>query len=144
MALSPPFLGVHLGYDSCLHLINVKIKPAAVPTVERALSNSTKGPAKIRWCLDLMLIDGDGFLSFRTSGNGTDAYVPDEEDGTVRAQYGKWYKAELLARWLRRYSEGGGRIVLHSIEGDGEAWGWEFDGRGRMRALSLGPHGKWE
>jgi len=35
-------------------------------------------------------------------------------------------------------------MVLHSVEVDGCAWGWEFDGKGRMRYLELTPVGKWE
>ena len=81
---------------------------------------------------------------FKASADGLDPYVPDEDDGTVPALHGKWYEAERFARWLRRHSEKGGRMILHSIEADGEAWGWEFDGRGRMRRLSLARVGKWE
>ena len=53
------------------------------------------------------------------------------------ARYGKWDEAGQFAAWLKHHSEEGGRIVLHSIEADGEAWGWEFDGHGKMRELSL-------
>jgi YD repeat-containing protein len=61
----------------------------------------------------------------------------------VPALHGKWYEDEQIASWLKLHSEKGGRVVLHSVEADGEAWGWEFDGRGRMRALALRPAGKW-
>ena len=47
-------------------------------------------------------------------------------------------EAESIAMWLRQHSEKGGRMVLHSIEGDGNAWGWEFDGRARMRGSTIG------
>lgn len=99
---------------------------------------------RLRFFLERAVIDSGGFLAFNASKDGLEPYVPDEDDGTVPALYGKWYKAERIARWLRRHSEKGGRIILHSIEADGEAWGWEFDGRGRMRQLGLARVGKWE
>jgi len=36
-----------------------------------------------------------------------------------------------------------GQIVLHSSEGDGLAWGWEFDGKGGMEYFQLDPVGRW-
>lgn len=88
------------------------------------------------------MIDSAGFLCFRASKDGHDPYVP-FDDGTVIALYGKWYVAEEIASWLKHHSEKDGRIVLHSIEGDGDAWGWEFDGKGKMRGLQLCSVGKW-
>ena len=134
-----------MGYESSLHLIDVKIKAESVPFVSRALRTKTgRGLLHLRPFLERAVIDSEGFLAFKASADGLDPYVPDEDDGTVPALHGKWYEAERFARWLRRHSEKGGRIVLHSIEADGEAWGWEFDGRGRMRRLSLARVGKWE
>jgi hypothetical protein len=134
-----------MGYESSLHLIDVKIKAGSVPLVSRALKTKTgRGLLHLRPFLERAVIDSEGFLAFKASKDGLDPYVPDEDDGTVPALYGKWYEAERFARWLRRHSEKGGRIILHSIEADGEAWGWEFDGRGRMRRLGLARVGKWE
>jgi len=133
-----------MGYESILYLIDVRIKPESAAMVTRALANPTmRGTLRISDILDRVVIDSGGFLAFSASEDGDDQYVPDEDDGTVPALSGKWYEAEDLARWLRRYCDGG-RIVLHSAEGDGDAWGWEFDGKGRMRALALVPTGKWE
>jgi len=133
-----------MGYESSLHLIDVKIKPASISLFKRALQTKKgRGLKYLRDFLDRALLDSDGFLAFRASDDGLDPYVPDEQDGTIPALYGKWYEAERFAAWLKCYSEKGGRIVLHSIEADGEAWGWEFDGRGRMRALRLRSTGKW-
>lgn len=133
-----------MGYESSLHLIDVKIKARSVPLVSRALKAKTgRGLIRLRFFLELAVIDREGFLAFRASEDGFDPYVPDE-DGTVPALSGKWYEAERVARWLRQHSEKGGRMVLHSNEADGEAWGWEFDGKGRMRPLHLVAVGKWE
>ena len=132
-----------MGYESSLHLVGVRVRAAAVPEVKRALENPGKrGTKDIAYFLRRAVIDSAGFLVFKASVDREDPYVPDEE-GTVVALYGKWYEAEQIARWISRHSRKGGRLVLHSIEGDGDASGWEFDGRGRMRELCLVPVGKW-
>lgn len=133
-----------LGYESSLHLIDVKIKAASVPVVKRMLkSRQGRRLSPLRDFLERAVLDSAGFLRFKASADGKDPYVPDEE-GTVPALFGKWHKAERIAGWLRQHCEEGGRIILHSTEADGAAWGWEFDGRGRMRAMVLRPLGKWE
>ena len=133
-----------MGYECSLHLINVKIKPRSVPEVRRMLeSQKSRGLSPLRSFLEHAVLDSEGFLTFKASARGNDPYVPDDE-GTVPALFGKWHGAESIARWVRKHSENGGRIILHSIEADGEAWGWEFDGRGRMRALELRQVGNWE
>ena len=125
-----------------LHLIDIKIKVESVPQVERALKARKGRGLPPPFFLERMVIDSDGFLAFK-SDDEYDVYVPDEEDGTVPALAGKWYEAEHLALWLKKHCEKDGRIVLHSLEADGAAWGWEFDGKGRMRELALVPVGKW-
>lgn len=133
-----------MGYESSLHLIDIKIKDESLSIVNDALARQ-KIPflESIESFLKSVVIDSSGFLCFKASENGYDPYVPDEE-GTVCAQYGKWNEDEEIASWLKLHSERGGRIILHSIEGDGAAWGWEFDGKGRMRQLKLCTVGKWE
>jgi len=134
-----------MGYESSLHLVDVKIKVRSVPAVSQALKTKTgRELIRLRFFLESAVIDSGGFLAFKASKDKLDSYVPNDDDGTVPALSGKWYEAERIARWLRRYCEKGGRIILHSSEADGAAWGWEFDGRGRMRPLDLVPVGKWE
>jgi hypothetical protein len=133
-----------MGYESELHLIDVKIRLSSLPSLLRTLKGEkARRPARLNSYFDLLVVDEDGFLRFKASKDRWDPYVPDEE-GTVPALLGKWYDAEQFARWLKRYSEEGGRVVLHSAEADGEAWGWQFDGKGRMRSLYLVPCGKWK
>ena len=132
-----------MGYESSLHLIDVKVKTESVPVVQRILkSRKGRGLSALRFFLERAVLDAEGFLAFKASEDGHDPYSPDEE-GTVPALLGKWYEAERIAEWLRQHSEEGGRIVLHSIEADGDAWGWEFNGRGKMRPLTLRPVGRW-
>ena len=95
------------------------------------MRSRARGGQCVEYFLDRAKIDSEGFLAFKASDDGLDTYDPDETDGTVPALAGKWYEAEYVARWLKRHCEKGGRLVLHSLEGDGAAWGWEFDGRGR-------------
>ena len=133
-----------MGYLSSLILIDVKIKAESEHLVEARLpSGRGRMRSALQFFLSQVVLDRQGFLAFEASSDGRDPYVPDE-DGTVPASEGKWYDAELIAGWLKLHSEKGGRLVLHSMEADGEAWGWEFNGRGRMRALRLRPVGKWE
>ena len=133
-----------MGYESSLHLIGVKIKPGLVPAVRRTLKNrASRKHSPLQFFFERAMLDRAGFLTFKASEDGEDPYVPDEEEGDVPALFGKWYEAERIAAWIKQYCEKGGRIVFHSVEADGEAWGWEFDGRGRMRALGLRPVGKW-
>ena len=132
-----------MGYESTLYL-GVKIKAASVRAVKEALE-TRKGPGlkSLGYILEVVVLLPDRFLVFKASEDGLDRYEPCE-DGTVPALSGKWYEAERFAKWLKQHAEKGGRIVMHSDEGDGEAWGWEFDGRGRMRALQLCPVEEWK
>ena len=133
-----------MGYESVLHLIDVKIKKGSIPLVNQELNNQVGDELSDLSCfLERAIIDSAGFLSFKASEDSNDPYVPDEDDGTVPALYGKWYESEVIADWLKQHSEEGGRIILHSLEADGEAWGWEFDGKGRMRELQLREVGEW-
>lgn len=132
-----------MGYWSALHLVDVKIKSKSLVSVKRVLARKPqRGP--LRFFLQRVVLDSEGFVRFKASDDGLDPYVPDEDDGTVPAISGKWYEAERIASWLKPHAAKGGRIVLHSQEADGDAWGWEFDGRGRMRALALAYVADWE
>jgi hypothetical protein len=133
-----------MGYESSLHLVGVKIKDESIQLVRAMLkTGKVRVPSPLRFFLERVVLGSDNFLAFKASEDGSDPYVPDEEEGTVPALHGKWYEAELFATWLKQHSEKGGRIILHSLEADGAAWGWEFDGRGRMRPLGLRQIGKW-
>ena len=134
-----------MGYVTALHLVDVKIKDDSLPIVKKALATKKgRGLGPIKSFLEESFLPDDGFLSFKPTGNYASPYVPDEDDGTVPAVEGKWYESEQIAEWLKLHSENGGRLIQHSSEGDGAAWGWEFDGRGRLRELALCSVGKWK
>ena len=131
-----------MGYSTSLHLVDVKIRPKSLRSMKRLLSAKRhRGP--LRFFLQHLVINREGFLMLKPSDNYVSEYEPDEDDGTVPALSGKWYEAEDIAAWLKLRARGG-RIVFLSEEGDGNAWGWEFDGRDRMRALQLRRVGPWQ
>lgn len=132
-----------MAYWSRLHIIGVKIKKIHRSKVKKLIKNhkSIKEETFL-YFLDKVVLDSQGWLSFKHLRADRDAYAPDEL-GTVCAKDAKWFGAESIATWLKTYSENGGSLVEHSLEGDGEACGWEFDGKGTMRRLSLKPAGKW-
>lgn len=134
-----------MGYQTTLHLIDVKIKDESLPIVKRALkSKKGRGLKPLLYFLGEAFLTTDGVLCFKPTGNYDSPYEPDADDGTVTALEGKWYESNEIAEWLKRHAEKGGRIIQHSCEADGAAWGWEFDGRGRLRELALCSVGKWK
>jgi len=134
-----------MGYQTALHLIDVKIKYESLPLVKKALQTGKgRGLGPLKYFLEQACLVDDGFLCFRPHGNYDSRYDPNEDDGTVPVIEGKWYEAEKIAEWLKLHSEKGGRLILHSLEADGAAWGWEFDGKGRLREIALCSVGKWK
>jgi len=134
-----------VGYQTALHLIDVKIKEDSLPIVKKALQTKKgRGLGPLKYFLEQAFLPEDGFICFKPKGNYTSPYSPDEDDETVPAVEGKWYESEQIAEWLKLHSEKGGRLIQHSCEGDGAAWGWEFDGKGRLRELALCSVGKWK
>jgi len=134
-----------MGYQTALHLIDVKIKDESLAVVKKALQTKKgRGLRPLVYFLGEAFLSDDGFLCFKSTGTYESPYVPDEDDETVSVLVGKWYEAEQIAEWLKLHSEKGGRLIQHSCEADGAAWGWEFDGRGRLRELALCSVGKWK
>jgi hypothetical protein len=66
-------------------------------------------------------------------------YFVDEID----SEAWRWVNIEEFALWLKPYAEADGKIVVFSCEGDAEAWGYEFNGKGKMKELKLKPVGRW-
>ncbi len=131
-----------MGYETALHLVNVKIKAESLSVVKQALETQ-KEPALASFLQEAFLSD-EGLLCFKSTGRYDSPYDPDEEDGSVPVLVGKWYEGEQIAEWLKLHSEADGRLIQHSCDADGMAWGWEFDGRSRLRELALVPVGEWK
>ena len=133
-----------MGMEHVMHIIGIKVSPAAIEKEKKALENSGRDDAYSFFFERAVVVD-TGFLEFTASEDGDDPYCPFEDTNTVDALRGKWYEAEEIAEWLKKHVEmEGGQIIFHSLEGDGEALGWEFDGKGKMRKLELSPVGDWE
>ncbi|MCX6699332.1 MAG: hypothetical protein NTV68_05305 [Methanomicrobiales archaeon] len=124
-----------MGKRNSLQMVNVVIKADSVPIVNQALK-TCKGPGltPIRYFLSRAIIDCQGTLIFKESEDAEDPYCS-FDDGTTIALFGTWDEHEKIASWVKLHSEKGGKMVLFSYDGDGAAWGWEFDGKGRMREL---------
>ena len=134
-----------MGYETALHLINVKIKDESLPIVKKALQTKKgRGLRRLVYFLEEAFLSDEGFLYFKSTGSYDSPYDPCEDDGTVLVLVGKWYEAEQIAEWLKLHAVKGGRRIQHSCEADGGAWGWEFDGRGKLRELALCSVGKWK
>lgn len=121
-----------------LQLLGIKIKKASIPIVTHALKTK-KGPelTPIKHFLSRAVIDCDGELIFKASKDAYhDPYCPFEDNTTI-ALFGEWDEHEKIASWVKLHSEKGGKMVLFSYNGDGAAWGWEFDGKGRMREMGF-------
>jgi hypothetical protein len=133
-----------MSYESTMNLVNIRIRANAVPYVTHALeTKKVKDFSAINGYLEHLMIDDEGMLSFKAKKDGSDAYAP-FDDGSVPARTGKWQGAKQFASWVKQHCDKGGRIVMYSWEADGAAWGWEFDGKSRMRYMELTPAGKWE
>jgi hypothetical protein len=134
-----------MSYQTIMYLVDVKIKADSLTAVTKALKTKKgRGLGGLKYFLEQAFLPDDGFLCFKASGNYSSPFCPDDDDGTVPAIEGKWDESEKIAQWLKLHSEKGGMLIQHSMEGDGLAWGWEFDGKGRLRELALCPVGKWE
>jgi hypothetical protein len=113
-----------MGYETALHLIDVKIKGESLAVLKKALkTKGGRGLGSLTFFLGEAFLPSDGILCFRSTGRYYTPYEPDSDDGTVTVLVGKWYEAEQIAEWLKLHSEKGGRLVQHSCEADGAAWG---------------------
>jgi hypothetical protein len=81
-------------------------------------------------------------LEFRPNKrHGVDSDECPDDEGLVLSVWGGWHEPEGLALWLCQHGAEGS-VVLHSREGDADAWGWEFENR-RIRRLQLSPASRW-
>ncbi len=134
-----------MGKRNSLEMVDVKIKAESVPIVNQALKTGKgSGLAPIKYFLSHAVIDCAGFLIFKANEDSSkDPFPPFEDEETTLAHFGKWDEHEKIASWVKLHSEKGGKMILCSYDGDGAAWGWEFDGKGRMRELQFRYIGKW-
>jgi len=118
----------------------VDVKKSSRVAVRQAIATAGRRRRPLGPFLRHLAVYEDHSLAFRESPDYPSDYCEDEE-GLVPALRGKWLEAEKIAEWLSRHSTVG-HLVQYDI--GGEAWGWEFDGRGRMRDLVLAAVGRWK
>ena len=132
-----------MGYWTRMYLYGIKVRKDRRAELKRILKNhKTLFNEDMRFFLDSVDIDQDGFLEFKASDDGTDCYM--ECEGFVPAKDAKWYNFDEIAEWLKQFSEFDGQMILHSLEGDGLADGFVFDGNGKRRRVTLKQVGKWK
>ena len=67
-----------MSYVTCLELVDIKIKSDCLDTVRRQLrKHKTLKDATLKYFLDWVAIDMEGFLCFRNDPNFPDGYAPD-------------------------------------------------------------------
>lgn len=129
-----------MGYETSLHLIGASVAAGRREQVRKALKKACKGKDhQLVALLEQVDFSSSGTLEFL---HGEDSVDEPDDEGFVVAIWGKHYGAEAFAKWLACHCDEG-EVILHSREGDGEAWGWEFK-KGRIRALRLQPVGTWK
>jgi hypothetical protein len=89
---------VVMGYETALHLIDVKIKDDSISIVKKALKTKRgRGLTPLVYFLEQAFLPDDGFLCFKPTGDYDSPYVPDQDDGTVTVLVGKW--VAFMAPW---------------------------------------------
>jgi len=132
-----------MGYKTSLQLVGVEIDPRKRSRIETAILQARRGRGGhldgfLRW----LGLTSENTLEFRAACK-RDFILPQcpDEEGFVSAVIGKWGEAEEIAEWLCQHCIRG-KLILHSLEGDGDAFGWESQA-GRIRYLELVPVEKW-
>ena len=97
---------------------------------------------ELRYFLSILNIRDTGTLNFKCDEETDTEYCEDDE-GTVDAVKGKWYGIDPIVQWLAQRVDRNSRMIFHSLEADGGSFGYEFDGRGKMRYLELKPTTGW-
>ena len=90
-----------MGYESALHLVNVKIKEASLPVVEKEIKGKKKSKKfdSVAQFLECVVVDEGGFLCFKPVTNFDSPYAPNEDDeGALGCFEGSLSRS---ARWLR-------------------------------------------
>jgi hypothetical protein len=117
-----------MGYYSSVEIMDLEIKPECVQEFLQYIERNKNNKKRIfHSLLKLIGIDEDGFFTWDPS-----------------ERVGKWHHGcEGFMNWLKRYCTEG-KILFLSCEGDGEVWGYEFDGEGKVRELALMATGEFK
>ena len=134
-----------MGYETTVHLVDLLVKKSSIFEIQALIKTGNERlPDSVRHFLTCITIDEGGFLCFVPNETYYSSYEPDEEDETVPALSGKWKQIDAIVTWLKSRVEEDGLLIEHSCEGDGAAWGWEFNGKGQARKIALCPVEEWQ
>ena len=126
-----------MGYWTELTLVGIKFPKASLTGAIRDLKAWKKFKTPdMQIFLCNTKITPSGGLEFQYFKE--DSYFPVKPDklGFTPTMEGKWSGDDQIARWLAVHSARG-IMSFHSLEGDGVAWLFEFDGKGRYRRHEL-------
>ncbi len=125
-------------------LLQVRIPKRKVAEVRHELEQSDKYASNgLRLFLSVAGLSSANTLEFRASGHDFDSEYCEDDEDLVQALKAPWSDPDDIAAWLARYAERGDRMLFHSLEANGNEFGYEFDGNGRCQCLLLQPHGEW-
>jgi len=82
-------------------------------------------------------------LEFRASGHDFDSEYCEDDEDFVQALKAPWSEIDDIAAWVAGYASRGDRMIVHSVEADGNDFGYQFDGRGNCRCLLPQPYRQW-
>lgn len=125
-------------------LLQVRIPERKVVEVRRELEQPEKYASHgLRMFLSLAELSSANTLEFKASGHDFDSEYCEDDEDLVQALKAQWCDPDDIAAWIARYARRGNRMLIHSLEANGNEFGYEFDGRGRCRCLLLRPHRGW-
>lgn len=133
-----------MGYWTTLSITGVRFSKRDAARVQRDLKawRRFKTPDMMIFLSNAALTAGNCLcFDYNSDYKGDYPLGPDENQCTP-AMDGKWSGDEQIARWIASH-QGHGSISFHSLEGDGMAWMFEFDGKGRYRRHELSP-ARWK
>jgi hypothetical protein len=106
-----------MSYYTRIDLFDVRLKAEHIERVGRAIVGKVKGTKSFQYMLACLEIDPDGELEWS-------AY-----------SIGNWGHDEEFVAWLAKYCSGG-FVAFWGQEGNGDAWAYEFDGKGGVSPCS--------
>lgn len=126
-----------MGYETEITLI-ASIRKDKIGQARQELADPETSP------FPLLAISCDNCVQFKPDENYYDSEFDKDEEGLVPALKAKWRSQDIsFVDWMAQYVTAGSGVYVHSLEVDGEEYGYEFDGKGRYRLLALRPTSGW-
>lgn len=125
-------------------LLQVRIPKRNLAAVQRDLADPEGyASAGLQLFLSVAAVSSANTIEFRANGHDLDSEYCEDQEDLVLALKAPWRDFDDIAAWLAPHATRGSRLLVHSLEADGNDFGYEFDGRDRCRRLRLSPSGGW-